>query len=128
MKKDKKNINKKILESKKIIKVEKEKIKKEKRAIRREKLKKSRFYKIFVFLIKEEEESYSFKEVLTVSICSLLVGIFGCFVILTILTGGRNFVRLSNDLGKFFDVYETLMDSYYDDIDKEQLVEDAIDG
>ena len=128
MKKDKKNINKKILESKKIIKMEKEKIKKEKRAIRREKLKKSRFYKVFGFLIKEEEESYSFKEVLIVSICSLLVGIFGCFVILTILTGGRNFVRLSKDLGKFFDVYETLMDNYYDDIDKEQLVEDAIDG
>jgi len=128
MKKDKKNINKKILESKKIIKMEKEKIKKEKRAIRREKLKKSRFYRVFGFLIKEEEESYSFKEVLIVSICSLFVGIFGCFVILTILTGGRNFVRLSKDLGKFFDVYETLMDNYYDDIDKEQLVEDAIDG
>ena len=67
----------------KIIKLEKEKIKKEKRAIRRAKLKKSRFYKIFGFLIKEEDETYSFKEVLTVSICSLLVGIFGCFVILT---------------------------------------------
>ena len=127
MKKNKSSINKKILESKKIIKVEKEKIKKEKRLLRRQKLKKSRFFKIFGFLIKEGE-TYSFKEVLITSICSMLIGIFGCFLILTILTGGRNFVKLSMDLGKFFDVYETLMDNYYDDIDKEQLVEDAIDG
>ena len=128
MKKVNKKVNKKILESMKIIKLEKEKIKKEKKLIRRQRLKKSRFYKIFGFLIKEEDESYSFKEVLIISLCSLFVGIFGCFILLTILTGGRNFVRLSHDLGKFFDVYETLMDSYYDDIDKKKLVEDAIDG
>ena len=60
MKKVKNNINKKILESKKIIKLEKEKIKKEKKALKREKLKNSRFYKFFGFLIKEENESYSF--------------------------------------------------------------------
>ena len=128
MKRTKKIINKKILESKKIIKLEKEKIKKEKRALKREKIKNSRFYKLFGFLIKEENESYSFKEVLIVSICSLLVGVFGCFIILTLLTGGRNFVKLTNDFSKLFDVYDTLMDNYYDDIDKEKLVEDAIDG
>ena len=128
MKKTNKNINKKILESKKIIKLEKEKIKKEKKALKMEKIKQSRFYKLFGFLIKEENESYSFKEVVVVSICSLFVGVFGCFIVLTFLTGGRNFVKLTNEFGKLFDVYNTLNDNYYDDIDKEKLIEDAIDG
>lgn len=128
MKKTRKKVNKKILESEKIIKIEKEKIKQEKKLMREKKLKNNRFYKLISAWFKDDRESYSFKEVLIVSVCSLVIGIFGCFIILTILTGGRNFVKLSADLGKFFDVYETLIDNYYDDIDKEQLVEDAIDG
>lgn len=128
MKKTNKNINKKILESKKIIKMEKDKIRQEKKLMRDKKLKNNRIYRLISSWFKDDRESYSFTEVLIVSVCSLIVGIFGCFIILTILTGGRNFVKLSSDLGKFFDVYETLVDNYYDDIDKEQLVEDAIDG
>ena len=57
-----------------------------------------------------------------------MVGAFACFSVFTIFTGGRNYIKLSKELDKFFDVYETLTDNYNGGIDKEQLIEDAIDG
>ena len=130
-KKIKKIKNKKISESRRIIKEEKEKIKIEKRNIRNRKyakIRNSRFGKIFSFLFIPDKESYSFSELFSVTVVSLFVGAVACFSVLTIFTGGRHYFKLSKDLGKFFDVYETLTDSYYNDIDKEKLVEDAISG
>lgn len=122
-------VNKKILESMKIIEEEKKKIKIEKKNIRdkkREKRRKFIFSKILRMDI--DKDRYSSREIVTLFVCSFLVGIFTCIVAVFVLTGGRNYIMLSRDLGKFFDVYETLMDNYYDGIDKEKLVEDAIDG
>lgn len=132
MKKINKNtkVNKKILESKKIIKEEKGKIKLEKKNIRERKLDKFRNTKLgkILFVFKDDKNSYSFSELFVVTIVSLVVGAFACFSVVTVFTGGRNYFRLSKELGKFFDVYETLIDNYYDDVDKEKLVEEAIDG
>lgn len=127
-KKEKKNINKKILESKRIIKEEKEKIRIEKKNIREKKMKNNRLYKFFNKMFKSDRDTYSFSELFMVTLVSLVVGAFACFSVLTIFTGGRNYFKISKDLGKFLDVYETLNDNYYDTIDKEQLVEDAISG
>ena len=126
-KKKKKIVSKKILESKKIIEEEKKKIKLEKKNIRSKKyskLKNSKIYKFF----KIDKKIYSFSDLFGVTIISLLIGAFLCFLVLTFFTGGRNYFKISKDLGKFLDVYETLNDNYYDSIDKDKLVEDAIDG
>lgn len=136
MKKTGKNvkINKKILESKRIIKEEKKKIKLEKKSIRSNrynKFKNTRIGKFFdrIFsLFKDDRNTYSFSELFVVTLVSLVVGAFACFSVLTVLTGGRNYIKLSKELGKFYDVYETLVDNYYDEIDKEELIEEAIDG
>lgn len=127
-------INKRILESKKIIKEEKLKIKKEKKAIRDSKMNKfknTRFGKFvygIISVFRDDKNSYSFSELFIVTIVSLVVGAFACFSVITVFTGGRNYFKLSKELEKFYDVYETLVDNYYDDIDKEKLVEEAIDG
>lgn len=129
-----KKTNKKILESKRIIKEEKKKIKLEKRNIRKKKYEKfmnTKTYKFFskIFSVfKIDKDTYSFSEVFVITLASLVVGAFACFSVLTIFTNGRNYFMLSKDLGKFFDVYETLVDNYYDDIDKEELVDEAIRG
>ena len=126
--------NKKIIESRRIIKEEKKKIKLEKRLIRkkrRQNFKKTKFGKVLgkvFFLFSEEKNSYSFSEVFVITIISLILGVFACFSMFTIFSGGRNYFKLSKDLGKFFDVYEVLVDNYYGDIDKEALVDDAING
>ena len=126
--------NKKILESKRIIKEEKEKIKIEKRNIRNKKLAKLKnmhIYKFFngiISMFKNDRDTYSFSELFVVTLVSLVIGAFACFSTLTIVSGGRNYFKLSKDLGKFLDVYDTLIDNYYDEVDKEDLIDNAIEG
>ena len=128
-KKNKSKVNKKILESMKIIEEEKKKIKIEKKNLKNKKREKARKFIVSKILrMNVDKDTYSSKEIVTLFIGSFLVGIFTCIVVITILSGGRNYFKLSRDLGKFFDVYETLMHNYYDSIDKEKLVNDAIDG
>lgn len=129
-----KRTNKKIIESKRIIKEEKKKIKIEKRNIRNKKYAKIRNTKVYNFfarifsVFKTDRDTYSFSELFGVTLISLVVGAFACFSVFVVLSDGRNYLKISKDLGKFLDVYETLSDNYYDNIDKEKLVEDAISG
>lgn len=125
---------KKILESKKKIKEEKEKIKIEKRNIRKAKREKfngtrlGKFLnKIFSFL-KVDRDTYTFSEVLVITLFSLVIGALASFSVFTIITGGKNYFKLSNELAKFVEVYDTLIDNYYDEVDKEELINEAIDG
>lgn len=129
-----KRTNKKIIESKRIIKEEKKKIKIEKRNIRNKKyakIKNTKVYKFFARIfsvLKVDKDTYSFSEVFGITLISLVVGAFACFSVFFVLSDGRNYFKISRDLGKFLDVYETLSDNYYDTIDKEKIVEDAISG
>ncbi len=126
--------NKKIQEAKKIIKEEKKKIKQERKNIKKKKLnnfKKTRlgrFLGKFIYVFSDEKSSYSFSEVFVITIISLVLGVFACFSVMMIATKGRNLISLSKDLGKFYDVYETLIDNYNGDIDKEKIIDDAING
>ena len=129
-----KRTNKKIVESKRIIKEEKKKIKIEKRNIRNKKYAKIKNTKVYMFfarifsVFKTDRDTYSFSELFGVTLISLVVGAFACFSVFVVLSDGRNYLKISKDLGKFLDVYETLSDNYYDNIDKEKLIEDAISG
>ena len=57
-----------------------------------------------------------------------MIGIFACFSIIAIFTGGKNYFKMSKDLGKLYDVYEVLMNNYYGEVDGEKLVDAAISG
>lgn len=126
--------NKKILESKKIIRDEKKKINLIKKNIRREKrnkFKKTKFGK-FIFKIgsifSDDRNNYSFSEVFVITLISLIIGVFACFSVLTIFTGGRNYFKLSKELSKFYDAYATIKDNYYGNVSNEELVDSAISG
>lgn len=126
--------NKRILESKRIIKEEKKKINLIKKNLRKEKknkFKKTKFGK-FIFrlgsIFSDDKNNYSFSEVFVVTLVSLIIGAFACFSVLTIFTGGRNYFKLSKELSKFYDAYDTITDNYYGDISKEDLVDSAISG
>lgn len=126
--------NKKIQEYRKIIKEQKKKIKLEKKILRdkrREKFSRTKLGKLigkFTGFFRSDKNSYTFSEVFAITIVSLIIGAFACFSILTIFTGGRNYFKLSKELSKFYDVYDTLLDNYYGDVSKEDLVENAISG
>lgn len=132
------NGNKKIIEYKKIIKEQKKKIKLEKKEIRRqrrEKYRKSKFGKTIIgrffgviFFIFRDKDNYSFSEMFVTTIASLLLGFFACFSILTVFSGGRNYFKMVHDLGKFYDVYNTLISNYNGELSHDKLIDEAIVG
>ena len=137
-KKSAENDNKKILEYKKIIKEQKKKIKLEKRTIRRkrrENFKKSKFGKTWlgklltkIFFIFSDKDNYSFSELFATTIVSLILGFFACFSVVMIISGGRNYFWVGKELGKFYDVYQILVNNYNGDIDNDKLIDEAISG
>ena len=128
------NDDKKILRSKKAIEEAKEKIKIEKKNIRqrrRDEFKKTNFYKFikkFFAFAKFDKDMYSFSEVIVVTVLSLIVGAFSCMSVFVVLSGGKNYLKLSRELSKFVEVYDTLIDNYNGEIDKDKLIDEAIDG
>lgn len=134
MKKKNDKFNKRIFESKLKIREEKKKIRLEKKKIKKqkyEKFKKTKIGRIFdrIFsFVRVDRDTYTFAEVLVITICSLVVGVFACFSVFVVLSGGKNYFVLSKDLSKFVEVYNTLIENYYDDVDKEKLINSAIDG
>lgn len=132
--KKKKVDNKKIIESRRLIKEAQETIKLEKINIKkskREEFRKTKFYKFikktFRF-INFDRVTYSFTEVLVVTFLSLLVGAFSCFSVVIIVCGGKNYFQTSKELSKLMEVYEIITNNYNGDVDKNMLIEEAING
>ena len=121
------DLNKNIKEEKKKLKEMKKDLKKEKK----KKFKKTKLGKIFKRIssfFKWDKNSYSFSEVSVITVCSLVLGIFTALSLLMIYTGGKNYFKLSKELGKFYDAYETLTDNYNGDFSKDELLDSAING
>ncbi len=123
-----------ILEAKKIIAEQKKKIKIERASIKKKKFKmfkKTKFGKALgkiCFLFSDEKDSYSFSEVMSVTIVSLLLGAFACFCVFAILSGGRNYFKMSKRFDKFYDVYDVITSNYNGNVDEDKLIESAING
>ena len=124
--KKKKKSNSVIDKAKKIIKEEKKKIKDEKKRIRHEKYKDSKVYKFF----KDDQvkDSYTTKEVSRYMIIGIVMGMIFSFLLIFTLSGGKNFILLNSDLKKLVNVYDKVVKNYYMDIDKDKMVDDAING
>ena len=126
--------NEKILEAKKIIKEQKKKIKTEKANIKKKKF--SRFKKTKLgkalgkvcFIFNDEKDSYSFSEVMSVTIVSLLLGAFVCLSVFAILAGGRNYFKYFTKFNKLYDVYDVITSNYNGNVDEDKLIESAING
>lgn len=88
---------------------------------------KNKIQKINIFK-EDEKTTYSFKEMLFVMVFSLAIGFFACFSLYKIFNSGKDYRILSKDLSKLVDTYFALTDNYYEEIDKELLVDDAIKG
>ena len=126
LKKKKNSKNSVIDKAKKIIKEEKKKIKDEKKRIRHEKYKDNIIYKFF----KDDQvkDNYTAKEVSRYMIVGIVMGMVFCFLLIFTLSGGKNFILLNSDLKKLVNVYDKVVKNYYMDIDKDKMVDDAING
>lgn len=124
--------NDKIKKSKEIIKREKQKIKEERKKIKSNK--NNWFYQTKIGKIlsqkflksKEEINPPTWKEQLFSMVYFEIVGVILCLLVLFVLSGGKNYIKLYKDLNKLINVYDTIEKDYYGDLDKEKLVDDAI--
>ena len=127
----KKQTNEKIKKSKDIIKKEKQKIKEEKRKQKEEKLNKSKFFKLLKKTFKtnkKENEVISLKEQIFSMIYFEIIGAILCLLVLFALCGGKNYIKLYNDLNKLINVYDTIESNYYGKLNKEELIDTAINS
>lgn len=76
---------------------------------------------------KEEKELYTPKEVITVMIFSIGIGILLCFGLISLFTG-KNYLAVTRDLKKVVDTYYAIVDNYYGDLDKDTLIDGAVEG
>ena len=54
------------------------------------------------------------------------MGFISCFSIFILFNGGRNYFSVNKDLNKFIDAYYAIVDNYYGDVDKNELLNNAI--
>lgn len=127
--------NEKIKKSKEIIKKEQKRIKKEKKKMKKEKFQKKYNNLSNKFLKKnssknktEEPKVPTIKEQIFSMIYFEIIGIVLCLLVFFILSGGKNFIKLYKDLNKLINVYDTIVSNYYGDLDKEALVDTAIES
>lgn len=137
MKAKTKKENETITKAKEIIKKEKTKIKEERKKIKL--AKKEKFYNTKIgkiikkmFKINTQELTKNKPVTLKEQIFSMLyfelIGIILCLLIFFILSGGKNYIRLYKELNKLINVYDTITSSYYGDLEKKDLVDNAIES
>ncbi len=90
--------------------------------------KKKKKKKHFLKFVKKNKDKYSFEEVFVITIFSIVLGAFSVISILTIIFRGKNFIKIGKELDKFTSAYEVILDNYYGDIDKNKLIDSAIEG
>lgn len=75
----------------------------------------------------KDKELYSTKEVVAVMIFSIGLGFLMCFGCVSLITG-KNYLSVTNDLKKVVDTYYAIVDNYYGELDKDALVDGAVEG
>ena len=75
----------------------------------------------------KERELYTSKEVIIVMIFSIGIGILMCVGGISIITG-KNYLAVTKDLKKIVDTYYAIVDNYYGELDRDKLIDGAVEG
>lgn len=75
----------------------------------------------------KDKESFNLNEVIIIMLFSFCIGIVLCFSLFSILVG-KNYFKVIHDLDKVIDTYYAIVDNYYGELDKNSLVEGAVEG
>ena len=95
--------------------------------------KKSKSKKSYIKNIKKffkksiKREIYTAGDVITVMLFSLGIGFIICFGCMSLFVG-KNYFSVVKDLGKVIDTYYAIVDNYYGDLNKKELIDGAVEG
>ena len=117
----------------KMIFKKKDKIKKYKEIIKREQLKikeEKRKNRLINKIIsrKQKNTPITLKEQITSMIYFEILGFILCLLLFFALTGGRNYIKMYAELNKLINVYDTITSNYYGKIDKQAMIDNAIES
>ena len=73
-------------------------------------------------------EKLTLKEQVFSMIYFEILGFIFCLLVLFLLSGGRNYLRLYSELNKLINVYDTVTSNYYGDLDKKEMIDKAINS
>lgn len=73
------------------------------------------------------KDVYTSKEVITIMLFSLGIGFIMCFGCMSLLIG-KNYISVVKDLDKVVDTYYAIVDNYYGELDKDALIDGAVEG
>lgn len=76
---------------------------------------------------KKEKNTFTSKEVIIVMLFSIGIGFVMCYACMSLFIG-KNYFGVVSDLGKVIDTYYAIVDNYYGDLDKNKLVDGAVEG
>lgn len=75
----------------------------------------------------KNNDTFSTKEVVVVMLFSLGIGFLMCIGCINLFTG-KNYLKVSKDLDKVVDTYYAIVDNYYGELDKNSLIDGAVEG
>lgn len=79
------------------------------------------------FNIKNCKDIYNSKQVFVIILISTVIGFFLCFGIVSLFVN-KNIFKVIKDLDKVIDTYYTIVDNYFGDLNRDKLIDGAIDG
>lgn len=80
-----------------------------------------------IFNIKNKKNTYNGRQIFIIMLFSSIVGFFLCFGIINLVVG-KSYFKVMRDLDKVIDTYYTIVDNYFGDLNKSDLVDGAING
>ena len=83
--------------------------------------------KINIFKKIRMSETFSYKEVIAIVIFSMAIGGLCVFSLMNVFTNG-NYITLTKDFNKLIKTYNTITSQYYGEVDKQELIDNAIAG
>jgi len=75
----------------------------------------------------KKREMYTVREVVTIMLFSLGIGFIICFGAMSLFIG-KNYFSVVKDLGKVVDTYYAIVDNYYGELDRDELIDGAVQG
>ena len=81
-----------------------------------------------IFKKREKHEKVTLKEQIFSMIYFEIIGFIFCLLLLFILSGGKNYLKLYKDLSKLINVYDTISTNYYGELDKNAMIDNAVES
>ena len=77
---------------------------------------------------KKNQETLTVKQQVFSMIYFEILGFILCLLLLFVLSGGHNYIRLYKELNKLINVYDTITSNYYGDLNKNEMINNAVES